>query len=133
LILSFEPLYNAGPLITVHAFAALAAFGLGTAQLALPKGTSVHRAMGYIWITLMAAVAISSFWIHDLRLIGPFSPIHLLSVYSLGSIVVAIRTARQGNIAAHKSTVKSLYFLALIGAGAFTLLPGRVMHEVVFG
>jgi uncharacterized membrane protein len=27
----------------------------------------------------------------------------------------------------------SLYFFALIGAGIFTLLPGRIMHEVVFG
>jgi uncharacterized membrane protein len=27
----------------------------------------------------------------------------------------------------------SLYFLALIVTGLFTLLPGRVMHSVLFG
>lgn len=26
-----------------------------------------------------------------------------------------------------------LYLLALVGAGIFTLLPGRIMHAVVFG
>lgn len=26
-----------------------------------------------------------------------------------------------------------LYVFALIGAGIFTLLPGRIMHAVVFG
>jgi uncharacterized membrane protein len=27
----------------------------------------------------------------------------------------------------------SLYAFALIGVGVFALLPGRIMHEVVFG
>jgi uncharacterized membrane protein len=30
----------------------------------------------------MAMVAISSFWIHQIRLLGPWSPIHLLSVFT---------------------------------------------------
>jgi uncharacterized membrane protein len=33
----------------------------------------------------------------------------------------------------HRSAMISLYLFALIGAGVFTLLPGRIMHEVVFG
>ncbi len=32
---------------------------------------------------LMAAVAVSSFWIHQIRLLGPWSPIHLLSIFTL--------------------------------------------------
>jgi uncharacterized membrane protein len=31
----------------------------------------------------MAVVAASSFWIHQMRLVGPFSPIHLLSIFTL--------------------------------------------------
>jgi uncharacterized membrane protein len=27
----------------------------------------------------------------------------------------------------------ALYIFALVGAGIFTLLPGRIMHAVVFG
>jgi uncharacterized membrane protein len=112
---------------------AFLALFLGIAQLTLKKGTQLHRMTGYLWVALIAVVAISSFWIHDLRIIGPFSPIHLLSIWALYNLIQAIRAARAGDITSHAQSMRSLYFYALIGAGAFTLLPGRVMHAVVFG
>ena len=55
--MSLEPLL-AAPLATrVHAFAAMAAFALGAAQLAAPKGTVPHRTIGWIWVLLMVTVA----------------------------------------------------------------------------
>jgi uncharacterized membrane protein len=81
--MSLAPLLNAAPVIQVHAFAAMAAFALGVVQLSAPKGTLPHRTMGWIWVSLMALVAISSFWIHELRMIGLFSPIHSLSIFTL--------------------------------------------------
>ena len=39
---------------------------------------------------LMAAVAVSSFWIHQIRLIGPWSPIHLLSIFTLVMLPLAV-------------------------------------------
>jgi uncharacterized membrane protein len=45
---SLAPLLNAAPAIQLHAFAALAAFGLGAVQLAAPKGTLPHRTLGWI-------------------------------------------------------------------------------------
>ena len=62
------PLLDAAPTIQLHAFAAMAAFALGVVQLAAPKGTLPHRTVGWIWVVLMLAVCVSSFWIHDLRL-----------------------------------------------------------------
>jgi len=76
--MSLAPLLDAAPQIPVHAFAAMAAFALGVVQLAAPKGTLPHRTLGWIWVALMAVVAVSSLWIHEIRLVGPFSPIHLL-------------------------------------------------------
>jgi uncharacterized membrane protein len=67
----------------VHAFAAMAAFALGAVQLAAPKGTLPHRTVGWLWVALMATVATTSFWIHDLRVWGQWSPIHLLSMFTL--------------------------------------------------
>jgi uncharacterized membrane protein len=67
---SLAPLLNAAPAIQLHAFVALAAFGLGAVQLAAPKGTLPHRTMGWMWVTLMVVVAASSFWIHELRVWG---------------------------------------------------------------
>ena len=88
--MSFAPLLDAEPAILLHALAAMAAFALGLVQFAAPKGTLPHRTLGWIWVALMAAVAASSFWIHTIRLVGPWSPIHLLSIYTLAVLPLAV-------------------------------------------
>ena len=78
--MSLAPLLDASPAIQFHAFAAIAAFFLGAFQLTAPKGTLPHRTFGWLWVALMLIVCISSFWIHELRIWGEWSPIHLLSI-----------------------------------------------------
>jgi uncharacterized membrane protein len=80
--MSLAPLLDAAPAIPLHALAAMAAFALGIVQFAAPKGTLPHRTLGWIWVALMAVVALSSFWIHQIRLFGPWGPIHLLSIFT---------------------------------------------------
>lgn len=106
---------------------------MGGAQLALPKGTTRHRVTGYAWAALMLVIAISSFWIQQIRIIGPFSPIHILSIIVLITVPLAVWHAHRHRVAKHRRVMISLYVFALIGAGVFTLLPGRIMHAVVFG
>ena len=81
----------------------------------------------------LAVVAAGSFLIYELGLIGPFSPIHLLSAYTLVNLVLGVRAARGGDIARHAVTMRSLFQLALVVASLFTLTPGRTMHAVLFG
>ena len=131
--MSLGPLLSAPPPIPWHAFAALAALAMGGAQLALPKGTTRHRVMGYAWAALMLVIAASSFCIQQIRLIGPFSPIHILSIIVLITVPLAVWHAHRHRVAKHRRVMISLYVFALIGAGVFTLLPGRIMHAVVFG
>ncbi|WP_024507036.1 DUF2306 domain-containing protein [Bradyrhizobium sp. ARR65] len=131
--MSLAPLLEAAPAIPLHASAAMAAFVLGAVQLAAPKGTLPHRTLGWTWVALMAIVAISSFWIHQLRLLGPFSPIHLLSIFTLGVLPFAVWKARRHEVGAHRRSMIMLFSGALVVAGLFTLLPGRIMHQVVFG
>ncbi|MBZ9700706.1 MULTISPECIES: DUF2306 domain-containing protein [unclassified Mesorhizobium] len=131
--MSLGPLLSARPPIPWHALAAFAALAIGGVQLALPKGTLRHRAMGYLWAALMLAVAISSFWIQQIRLIGPFSPIHLLSILVLVTVPLAVWHARNHRVAKHRKAMIALYIFALVGAGVFTLVPGRILHDVVFG
>jgi uncharacterized membrane protein len=131
--MSLAPLLNAAPAISLHAFAAMAAFALGAVQLAAPKGTLPHRTLGWIWVTVMVAVAASSFWIHQIRLVGPWSPIHLLSIFTLVMLPLAVWKAHRHDVAAHRRIMISLFLGALVIAGLFTLLPGRIMHAVVFG
>ncbi|WP_296745173.1 DUF2306 domain-containing protein [Mesorhizobium sp.] len=131
--MSLGPLLSAPPPIPWHAFAAFAALAIGGFQLALPKGTPRHRVLGYVWAALMLIIAISSFWIQQIRLIGPFSPIHLLSILVLITVPLAVWHAHNHRVAKHRKVMISLYVFALVGAGVFTLLPGRIMHTVVFG
>ena len=131
--MTLQPLFNDGAIITLHALAALAGLLLGLSQLTLRKGGRRHRSIGYVWISLMVSVAVSSFWIHGFRSFGPFSLIHVLSLLTLIALAFGVRAARVGNMAAHRWSMRSLFFGALVIAGAFTLLPGRVMHAVVMG
>ena len=66
--MTLAPLLDAPPAIVLHAMAAMGAFALGIAQFAAPKGTIPHRTVGWIWVGLMLAVALSSFLIHQIRL-----------------------------------------------------------------
>ena len=129
--MSLAPLLEAPGTIPLHAFAAIAAFVLGIVQVAAPKGTLPHRTIGWIWVLLMAIVAVSAFWIHEIRLVGPFSPIHILSIFVPVMLVLAVLHARRHNVRGHKKAMTSIFFGALIIAGAFTFLPGRIMHAVV--
>ena len=131
--MSLAPLLNAVPQIPIHAFAAMAAFVLGIVQFAAPKGTLPHRTVGWIWVALMATVAASSFWIHQIRLVGPWSPIHLLSIFVLITLPLAVWRAHRHDVADHRRIMIMLFTGALVIAGLFTLLPGRIMHAVVFG
>jgi len=131
--MSLAPLLEAAPAIPLHAFAAMTAFVLGLVQFAAPKGTLPHRTIGWIWALLMAAVAVSSFWIHQIRLLGPWSPIHLLSIFVLTMLPLAVWRAHTHRVADHRRIMILMFSGALVVAGLFTLLPGRIMHIVVFG
>ena len=131
--MSLAPLLDAAPAVPVHAFAAMAAFALGLVQFAAPKGTLPHRTIGWIWVGLMVTVAASSLWIHEIRLFGPWSPIHLLSIFTLVMVPLAVWRARRHRVADHRRIMTMTFIGALVIAGLFTLLPGRIMHAVVFG
>ncbi|OLB73169.1 MAG: hypothetical protein AUI16_17955 [Alphaproteobacteria bacterium 13_2_20CM_2_64_7] len=131
--MSLAPLLNAAPAIQLHAFTALAAFGLGAVQLAAPKGTLPHRTIGWIWVVLMVIVAATSFWIHDLRVWGPWSPIHLLAIFTLATLPLAVVHARRHRVDRHRNAMIAIFVGAHVIAGLFTLMPGRVMHAVAFG
>jgi len=130
--MSLQPLLNAPLAIQLHAFAAMFAFVIGLVQFAGPKGTGIHRVLGYAWVSTMILVATTSFWIHEIRQFGGFSLIHLLSIFTLCMVPLAVYAARRGNIKRHRMAMIQTFCGALIIAGLFTLLPGRIMHDVLF-
>ena len=132
-MIDLQPLWAEPFPVAPHAVLAILALVLGAAQLVLPKGTLGHRFVGYVWVGLMAGVAVSGLFIHGIKLWGLFSPIHLLIPVTLYLVYHGVLAARRGDIKRHRIKMLSLFFLALVVTGAFTLLPGRIMHQVLFG
>lgn len=122
--------YSWTPLIIGHTTLALLAIVLGGVLLASPKGHRAHRIGGWIWVGLMSAVAGVSFAIH-----GPngYSWIHILSAFTLISLVCGVLLARAHRVQSHRFTMISIYVGALLIAGAFTLLPSRLIGRALWG
>ena len=118
--------------IPLHAITAMIAIILGGIQLYMKKGGVIHKLLGRIWVGLMLIVSVSSFFIHEIKLWGAYSPIHLLSIWTIFSLGLAIYFVRMGNIKRHKQVMTALYGFALILTGFFTFMPGRVMHQIAF-
>jgi uncharacterized membrane protein len=131
--MSLSLLLQASPAIQIHVATASSALVLGAYLLLARKGTRPHRLLGRIWFGLILTTAISSFFIETLRLYFGFSPIHILSVLTLIGSWQAVAAARAGRIEEHRRHVGNLYTFALLTAGAFTLMPGRLMHRLLLG
>jgi uncharacterized membrane protein len=131
--MSLDPLLHSSPVIQIHALFAFLALLLGAVQLFRKKGDTVHRALGRTWVGLMAIVALSSFFIWTIRLVWLFSPIHLLSIFTLVMLWRGVKAARAGDIRRHMKTMQITYLFALVITGLLTFIPGRTMYFVAFG
>ena len=131
--MNLAPLLDAPPVIRFHAAFAFAAIGFGAVQFLAPKGTLPHRTVGWAWASLMMLVAGTSLFIHTIRMWGPWSPIHLLSLFTLAVVPVAVWRARRHDVRSHRQAMIWIFTLALVVTGLFTLAPGRIMNKVVFG
>jgi len=118
--------------------AAILAVAIGPVALWARKGATqrprLHRAFGYAWVTLMLLAAVSAIFIRDYRLpnIAGFTPIHLLIPVTLGTLFAAFWFLLRGNINGHRKSMQRLYIGACLVAGAFTLLPGRYLGQLVW-
>lgn len=117
-------------MLPLHLAAAIASLLIGALVLMRRKGTASHKLLGRIWVALMLAVAVSSFWLLGLGK-GSFSVIHLLSLWTLISLGLAIYFIRRGNVRAHKGFMIGT-FLGLVGAGLGAMAPGRTLYLFFF-
>ena len=118
-------------LVAVHAATAVLCLGLGCyALLRRRKGDTVHRLVGWSWVTGMTFVASSSFAIRDIR-DGQFSLLHALSLVTLTALVLGIRAARRHDVQGHRGNMLGSY-LGLLGAfvGAVAV-PDRLVPTFV--
>lgn len=131
--MSFQPLLDAPLAVQFHVATVVPAAILGVFIFLRPKGTAIHRLLGKIWVALMVATSVSTFFIHELKVFYGFSPIHLLSIFTIYGCLQSVYFARRGDIRRHKRIMQSVYLGGIVIAGGFTFLPGRIMHAVFFG
>ena len=117
--------------IQAHVLAAVTALGLGLIQFAGPKGTTLHRFIGWIWVLLMLTVSISSFAM--LSLGRGLSIIHVLSAVVLVLVPLGVYAARRGQVERHRGYMTGVFVFGLIVAGSFTFVPGRLMWKLFLG
>ena len=126
-------------LIVTHITFALGAVPVGVYIFLTKKGTSRHKLSGRFWVALLTIVSMSAIPIQSINP-GHYSLIHLLIPYTIGSLIYSIWNIRRFKVTrlqkyryAHMYSMIGVYVGALLIAGAFTLLPGRFLHGVVFG
>lgn len=119
------------PLIATHAFLALASLMLGGWQLFVSKkGTPAHRLAGRVWVASMLFVAVSSFWITEIRE-GRFSFLHVLSVVTIVTVSLGVLAAVRGNIESHRGNMTGSW-IGLTFAFVFAIaIPQRAVPTFV--
>ncbi len=121
------------PTIAVHATAATLATVVGPfalwARLSGRQRPSVHRIAGYVFVVAMVVAAVSAIFIRDFRLpnIAGYTPIHLLIPFTLFGLVGSFWHLRHRRIEHHRRIMVQMYVGACLAAGAFTLLPSRMI------
>ena len=135
--MSLAPLLAAPFAVQLHVFTVVPAFLLGTWLIFFSrKGARNHRAVGYVYLTLMTVTAITALFIHQIPAIDivfGFGPIHIFSFVTLFGVVGALRGAWAHDIKMHRRSMLGVYIGGILIAGTFAFLPGRIMHELVFG
>jgi len=120
------------PFVWGHLGTVAVALALTPAMLLRPRGTRRHRLLGRVWIVAMLLTATSTFFVQMSRP-GHYSWIHLFAVWTVLAAPYAWWTARTHRVEAHRGSVRGLVTGALLVAGFFTFVPGRVMGNWLFG
>ncbi len=115
--------------IKLHIGFAIMGIVTGVIAMVARKGSLFHRRMGRAFAYSAALTTLVSFLIHEIRLWGIWSPIHLLSLYVLFSIWYGVTAVRKGRLAQHATTMRIVFTSGFVVATGFTLLPDRLLGQ----
>ncbi len=127
--IDLSPLLDVPPVLQAHIAGALLSFAIGTVLLLGVKGRTFHRVLGYTWIATMSVTTVSSFFLMSG---DTYSFIHLLSGWTVIVLPMGLAAARRRNIARHRKEMTGLFMGAMVIAGLFSFLPGRLMWHLFF-
>ena len=122
-------------LMFIHLYTILPCIVLGAVNFMLRKGSPYHKYVGSTFMIFMLfTAAITLFMPAHVgpKFMGHFGYIHLFSFLTIYSIPTAYIAIKKGNVKKHRNKLVGLYIGAILLAGAFTLMPGRYLHTVLF-
>lgn len=119
-------------LVWFHLATIAIALGLTPLILLRRRGDKWHRRTGYVWAAAIMTTALATFWIRGINP-GRLSLIHLLSGFTLLMVPIVIFCARRHRIRARRIGIQSAVAGALLIAGFFTLVPGRILGDGLLG
>ena len=120
------------PIVWGHMATILTALALTPLMLLRRRGDRLHRRLGWVWAAAMALTALMSFGIRDIN-DGQFSPIHILSAFTLIMVPFLVIAARRHQHARHRGMVRGMVAGALLVAGFFTFPLNRLIGHWLFG
>jgi uncharacterized membrane protein len=120
------------PLVWAHLATILPALALTPVMLLRPRGDSLHRLLGKIWVAAMLLTAIISFGVRESRH-GGLSLIHIISAYVIVVAPLIWWTAHNHQVVRHRRMVRGMVTGALLVAGFFTFPFGRMLGAWLFG
>lgn len=127
-----DPVLASALAVKIHLATVIPAFIIGTYLIFFStKGAPHHRALGYLYLTLMTITAIAAIFIDEVNP-GGFSIIHIFVPITLLGVAGAIHGARTHNVRQHRASMLGVYIGGILIAGSLTFLPGRIMHQVFF-
>lgn len=115
-----------------HLLTIIVALALTPVILLRRRGDRRHRRLGTVWVAAMIATAAISLFVH-VSGSGRFSPIHILSVWTLIQVPIIWWSARTHNVARHRGSVRGMVIGALLIAGFFTFPFNRPLGHWLMG
>lgn len=112
------------PLLAAHVVAALYVLVLGPLNIFRRRRDRTHRIIGYIWVSAMYFVCVSSFWIVT---DGHFSWLHGLSAFTIITVTLGLVSAIRRNIVAHRANMIGSYIGIAIAFVFASTAPGRAI------
>lgn len=123
-------------LMWLHLATILPAFVLGTILLLMRKGSQLHRGLGRIYMGLMLVTGLVTLLMPahvGPTVLGHFGFLHAFSALTLWSVPSAWIAARRRDVRGHRNAMIGLYVGGILIAGSLAFVPGRFLHDVVFG
>lgn len=98
------------PLGQLHFWTAIASLVTGAVVLFRPKGSALHRRMGWGYVTSMVLLNVTALTLY--RLTGMFGPFHVAALISLATLAAGIVAARRRHTGDRAWLMRHYFFMS---------------------